>query len=624
MKFDRNTVIGFSLLAILFFLFFYYNNKQQQESKRQAQIEKAREDSIVKANQRQNGSSVDSNVVRQQQAVADSQQKITQAGIFDKAANGTETITTVENELFKISFSNKGGQPVGVELKKFKGTDSLPVKLAADAFNKISYRINTAANQTNETANLFFEAGTVEKLAEGIQTISFTLSTGDSANRVNAVTHRYTIKPNDYMIGFDVLLNQPGQLLTEGNLNLTWQYVAHQQETALGFERENTQIGYVENGDFDYHTIIRRNSIKFDDGPVNWIGVRQRFFNTFLVANDKFASGEMEWTIPADEKDPTVVKSTANMKLKVAAGNEAKIPFQLFYGPSDFKILKKEGQGFEDLVNLGQGPYAFVEPINRYIVLPVWNFIKSFVGSFGLVIALLTLFIRLLISPLSYKSYLSGAKMKALRPEIAKLREKFGSDQQQMSMEQMKLFREAGVNPLGGCIPALLQIPIFFALYSFFNSSVDLRGADFLWATDLSAFDAPIKFGFHIPLLGDHLSLFTITAVLTSLLISIYSMSMSPDQSNPLLKWMPYIFPVFLLFIFNRLPSALTWYYTVSNLITLALQFVIQNYIIDHDKILLKIQENRKKPKEKSKWQQRLEEMQEQQKKMRETQQKKK
>jgi len=620
MKFDRNTVIGFSLLAILFFLFFYFNNKQQAEHQKQQQIEKAREDSIVRANQPK----VDSNIVRQQQAVADSQNNISQAGRFPNAANGTEAITTVENELFKISFSNKGGQPVGVELKKFKGIDSLPVKLAADAFNKLSYRINTANNQTSETANLFFETGPVQKLAEGLQTISFTLNTGDSGNVTNAITHRYTIKPNDYMIGFDVVLNEPGQLLTQGDLNLTWQYVAHQQETSLSFEKENTQIGYIENGDFDYHTIIRRNSIKFNEGPVQWIGVRQRFFNTFLVANDKFASGEMEWTIPENETDQTVVKSTANMKLKVAAGNTATVPFQIFYGPSDFKILKNEGQGFEDLVNLGQGPYAFVEPINRYIVLPVWNFIKGFVSNFGLVIALLTLFIRLLISPLSYKSYLSGAKMKALRPEIAKLREKFGGDQQQMSMEQMKLFREAGVNPLGGCIPALLQIPIFFALYSFFNSSVDLRGADFLWSTDLSAFDAPIKFGFHIPLLGDHLSLFTITAVLTSLLISIYSMSMSPDQSNPLLKWMPYIFPFFLLFIFNRLPSALTWYYTVSNLITLALQFVIQNYIIDHNKILAKIEENRKKPKQKSKWQQRVEEMQEQQKKMREAQQKKK
>jgi YidC/Oxa1 family membrane protein insertase len=212
--------------------------------------------------------------------------------------------------------------------------------------------------------------------------------------------------------------------------------------------------------------------------------------------------------------------------------------------------------------------------------------------------------------------------MKALRPEIAALREKHGGDQQAMSMEQMKLFREAGVNPLGGCIPALLQIPIFFALYSFFNASADLRGTSFLWADDLSAFDDVIKLGVNIPLLGSHLSLFTITAVLTSFLISVYSMSMTPDQSNPVLKYLPYIFPIFLLFIFNSLPSALTWYYTVSNIITLILQFVIQNYIIDHNKIVAKIEENRKKPKTKSKWQERLEQMQEQQKKMKEIKQK--
>jgi YidC/Oxa1 family membrane protein insertase len=249
---------------------------------------------------------------------------------------------------------------------------------------------------------------------------------------------------------------------------------------------------------------------------------------------------------------------------------------------------------------------------------------QKLVGGYGLAIALLTIFIRLIISPLTYSSYLSGAKMKALRPEIATLKAKYGGDQQQMSVEQMKLFREAGVNPLGGCIPALLQIPIFFALYSFFNSEVGLRGASFLWANDLSAFDTFIKFGTKIPLLGSHLSLFTITAVLTSFLISIYSMSMTPDQSNPVLKYMPYIFPVFLLFIFNNLPSALTWYYTVSNIITLALQFVIQNYIIDHNKILAKMEESRKKPKKQSKWQERMQQMQEQQKRMKEMQQKNK
>ena len=254
--------------------------------------------------------------------------------------------------------------------------------------------------------------------------------------------------------------------------------------------------------------------------------------------------------------------------------------------------------------------------------MPIFNFLQKLTPNMGIVILLLTLFIRLLTSPLIYKSYLSGAKMKALRPEIAKLKEKFGDDKQGMSMAQMKLFREGGVNPLGGCIPALLQIPIFFALLSFFNQEVALRGAEFLWSHDLSAYDAPIKFGFTVPFLGDHLSLFNITAVITSFLISIYSMSMTPDQSNPVMKYMPYIFPVFLLFFFNKLPSALTWYYTVSNLITLILQVIIQKYIIDHDKILAKIGENRKKPKAKSKWAEKLEQMQEQQKGLKDRQQK--
>jgi YidC/Oxa1 family membrane protein insertase len=303
------------------------------------------------------------------------------------------------------------------------------------------------------------------------------------------------------------------------------------------------------------------------------------------------------------------------------------VALNILYGPSDFKMLKRYDLKFEKLINLGQGAYAFVRPLNRYIVIPIFDFIRSFSGSLGLAIALLTIIIRLVISPLTYSSYLSGAKMKVLRPEIAKLREKYGNDQQQISVEQMKLFREAGVNPLGGCIPALLQIPIFFALYSFFSSSVALRGQSFLWAPDLSAPDTLIHFG-NIPLisyvLGNHLSIFTLTAVITSFLISVYSMSMSPDQSNPVMKYMPYIFPFFLLFIFNRLPSALTWYYTVSNIITLALQFVIQNYIIDHDKILAKIEETRKKPKAKSKWQERMEQMQAQQKKLKEVQQKNK
>jgi YidC/Oxa1 family membrane protein insertase len=608
MKFDRNTVIGFVVLAVLFFGYFFYINKEQAATRK----EQARIDSIANATK----SKGDTAAQRVNARIADSVTQQINAGTYAQA-KGPEQLVYAENEVFRIAFTTKGGQPKWVELKKFKNKDSGYVRLAASAFDRISYPINTGDKRSEETANLNFSKVDSATNADGSKTISFTLASGDSGVAASIV-HRFTIKPNEYMVDFDIQFNGGDKLLTNGDLNLDWQYAAHQQESDISFEKQNTQVGYVEDGEFDYHTIGRKSEVDFSKS-VKWIGVRQRFFNSFLISKENFSSGKISWAIPADEKQ-VIVEATTSMKIKVPASY--KVGFSLFYGPADIHLLKKYDLKLDKLINLGQGMYAFVRPLNRYVIMPVWDFFKSFVGNFGLVIALLTLIIRLVISPLTYKSYLSGAKMKALRPEIATLKEKFGADQQAISMEQMKLFREAGVNPLGGCIPALLQIPIFFALYSFFSSSVDLRGADFLWAKDLSAFDDVIKFGVSIPLLGSHLSIFTLTAVLTSLLISIYSMSMSPDQSNPVLKYMPYIFPVFLLFIFNRLPSALTWYYTVSNLVTLILQFVIQNYIIDHNKILAQIAENRKKPKAKSKWAERMEQMQEQQKRMKELQQK--
>jgi YidC/Oxa1 family membrane protein insertase len=276
------------------------------------------------------------------------------------------------------------------------------------------------------------------------------------------------------------------------------------------------------------------------------------------------------------------------------------------------------------VVTYGSGPFSFVKYINRHFLLPVWDFIREHVASYGIVILLLTLLIRLITSPILYKSYLSGAKMKVLKPEVdalkEKLKDKSGNlDQQAFSMEQMKLWKSAGVSPLGGCLPALLQIPIFMSLYYFFQANISLRGQSFLWAKDLAAYDSIWTFG-NIPLIssvyGDHVSLFTITATLTSLLISVYSMSNMQDNSNPVMKYMPYIFPVLLLGVFNSLPSALTWYYTVSNTITLLLQIVIQKYIIDHDKILAQISENRKKPVKQSKLQERIQAMQESQKKI--------
>ena len=298
-------------------------------------------------------------------------------------------------------------------------------------------------------------------------------------------------------------------------------------------------------------------------------------------------------------------------------GAVVNIPLSLYFGPNDFQVLKAQAPEMEKIVNLGRDLYSFVRPINKFIIMPVFDFFAGFVSNYGWVVLLLTIFIRLVTSPLTYSSYLSSAKMKVLKPELDEIKKKLGDDQQGFAMEQMKLFREAGVNPLGGCIPALLQIPIFFALYSFFNSNISLRGQSFLWSQDLSSYDVIAKLPFNVPMgFGDHISLFTLTAVITSVLISVYNMSMTPTQDNPALKYMPYIFPVMLLFIFNRLPSALTWYYTVSNIVTLILQLIIQKFIINHDKILAEIDVKRKTPKKKSNWQSKYEQMMEAQKKV--------
>jgi YidC/Oxa1 family membrane protein insertase len=606
MNFDRNTVIGFVILALLFMGYFYWNSREQAL----LQKEKTRQDSIAKSHQPK----TDPVAATKDSLLADSVRNAPDTSI--PGSSGTEQLSVIENDLIRIGFTSKGGQPKWVELKKFKGPDSNVVKLSSTDFDRISYPIVTPGGKTTEISSLYFSGGEVVKNGD-VQTITYSVTTPDG----NSIQHQFVVRP-DYMVDFNLQLNGVNKLLTNNTLYFNWQNKAIQLQKDLSYERQQSQIGYREDGDYDHSSATRNSSEEFKHA-VNWVAVKQQFFNTTFIAKNNFTGGEISWKAPESTDQKTVVEAVANMRIQLSSGNSANVPLAFYYGPTDYKILKKYGNDMEDMVNLGSGMFAFVKYINRWVIIPIFNFFASFVSNFGIVILLLTLFIRLLISPLTYSSYLSGAKMKVLRPEIEKLKAKYGSDQQQISMEQMKLFKEAGVNPLGGCIPALLQIPIFFALYSFFNSNVALRGQHFLWSKDLSQYDSILDFG-NVPLLssiyGNHVSLFTITAVLTSFLISLYSMSMTPDQNNPVLKYMPYFFPIVLLFIFNKLPSGLTWYYTVSNLITLALQFVIQKYIIDHDKILAKIEINRKKPKSKSKFQERLEQIQEQQKQLKQNQ----
>jgi YidC/Oxa1 family membrane protein insertase len=598
---DRNTVIGFVLLAILLFAYLFISTKNSRE----LEVQKKRYDDSVAA------------IIAKKEAIIAKKDTAVTIPVKDtssvgKLLGGHENTITVESEVLKIVFSNKGGQPKSVQLKKYKSVAGDAVELENSNTDKLSYPVNIAVNQSAQSSDLFFNDGHVEKKADGSQVVTFQLNIGDGAEKI---THQYIIKPDNYLLDWNVQFTGADKLLTQNAFNLQWQIRSVQHEKYAKYERQQSQIVYLQEDGYDYNNIISKTEKKFDK-PVQWVSVKQQFFNATLIAKNRFDGGQIQWTHNTEDTTGLITEAISNFNTKLPAGGVANVPMQLNYGPNDYKILKNNGvEKMDKIINLGQGIYSFVRPINQFIIMPVFNFFKSFFNSYGLVIALLTIFIRLITSPLVYTSYLSGAKMKALRPELDLLKKKF-PDQQQYGVEQMKLFREVGVNPLGGCIPALLQIPIFFALYSLFNSSIALRGENFLWARDLSTFDVIAKLPFSIPGYGDHVSLFTITAVATSFLISVYNMNMTPDQNNPALKYMPYIFPFVLLFVFNSLPAALTWYYTVSNVITLILQWVIQTYIIDHAKILAKLEENKKKPKSKSKWQERLEQMQETQKRV--------
>lgn len=600
MNFDRNTIIGFVLLMLLLFGFMFISERQRAEFAKQKQKEADSIAAVKKAKQRLQ----DSAAALLPSISADTVQNAdTLAGVQSVLA--PEQLTVVENKRMKVTFTNKGAYPRSVEMKDYRRWDGSPVILGGPQ-HLLVYDINIGNNAAASTESLSF--GTPEIVRNGdVQLVRYSLA------QVNGSTiqHEFTIRDDEYLIDWNLKLNGTDRLFTQGILNMQWNILANQQEGDLKYEKGQSNLAWNENNAYDFTQAGTGGSEKLGD-KTKWVGVKQQFFNTTMLAKNNFSYAASSWTVPAedDTANTYVMDVKSQLRFELKGLSSATIPMQLYFGPNDYHILSKYDNLLASHVQLGYGIFAFVKYINRYIVMPVFDFFSKYVGSLGIVILLLTFFIRLIISPLTYSSYLSGAKMKMLRPEIEELKKKFGSDQQAMSMEQMKLFRQAGVNPLGGCIPALLQIPIFFALYSFFNASIGLRGESFLWAHDLSAYDSIAQLPFQIPFYGSHVSLFTITATATSFLISVYNMQMTPTQDNPVYKYMIYFFPLMLLFIFNSLPSALTWYYTVSNLVTLGLQLIIQKLIIDEKKIHAQIQENKKKPVTKSKWQERLEQMQ--------------
>ncbi|SHL95496.1 membrane protein insertase YidC [Chitinophaga sp. CF418] len=600
---DRNSVIGFVLLGVLFVGYIFFNQKQQVAAKR----EKDRQDSIANLNKPK---PVDT-ATYTTAGVPDSSKLAGTYGTFAGAANGTQQTAVLENKVLKITFSNHGGQPSQVQLKQFKDFQGKPLLLANSSFNRISLQVPANNNTLLNTADLYFTGGNVQQLADGSQAITYRLSTSNPGQYLEYV---YTLKQDGYAMDFDIRAIGLENVLPAGQKTLTlqWDSQNDKQEKDMQNERLNNQVHYRDtDGKHDYFTLERTSHQKWDT-KLEWLSVKQQFFNTTFIARKdaRFAGAEVSTKVP--ESGNIVGQTFASIELPYNRAHDFTFPIEIYYGPNHYKTLKSFDIGLESIIPLGSGIFAFVKYVNKWVIIPVFNFLSGFIGNYGIIIILLTLFIRLLIAPFTYQSYVSQAKMKVLKPEIDALKAKYADDQQTFGMEQMKLFKSAGVNPLGGCLPALMQLPILVAMYSFFPSSIELRQESFLWAKDLSAYDSILDLPFTIPFYGNHVSLFTLLMTATSLMLAFNNRGMA-DQSNPVMKYMPYVFPVMLLGIFNRLASALTFYYFLSNVISIGLQWVIQKFFVNHDKIHAQIQENKKKPASKSKWQEKLEEMQKRQ-----------
>jgi YidC/Oxa1 family membrane protein insertase len=550
-----------------------------------------------------------------------------QLGAFAYGAqNGVAGTTSIENELVKLTVDNKGGQIVSAELKQFQTYDSLPLQLIKN--NNASFNINFGTNDNRilNTKDLFFSPE-LTKNGDN-QVLSMKLKVSES----QFLEYRYEIKPNEYMVDFAVRSQGLSNVINSANeITLDWDLEAYRNEKSRTTENMYTCLHFKTDGEVD--------NLSPDDSDVvktlDWVAYKQHFFSSVLLTDKPFENGTVTSRDQKDiEVDSLFTKAyTFKTPLELSSG-ELNYEMKWYYGPNDYELLSGyEGTKLNEVVDLGWGIFG---TINRWIFMPIFGMLTGFMSNYGLIIILMTIVVRILMSPLVYKSYVSSAKMKVIRPELNELNKKYPGKDNAMKRQQetMAIQRKAGVSMMSGCIPALLQMPIFFALFKFFPSNITLRQKSFLWANDLSSYDTIFNLPFEIPFYGNHVSLFPLLA---SIAIFFYmkmnqsqQMSMQaptqegmPDMSK-MMKWMIYFSPVMMLFFFNNYASSLSLYYFISNLLTITIMLVIKNYVIDEKKIIAQIEENKKRPeKKKSKFRQRLDDAMKQAQEQQERQKKK-
>ncbi len=601
---DKDKIIGFSLIALLAVVYFFYNQHEQKLYLEQKKVDsiafaKAHPRSIVDSSKA--ATAISAATVTTPDSATEALRKTQPQSYFGQA----HTIT-LENKKLALQFTSKGAYPVSASIKGYKTSSQKTLYLFNGAGNHLSATL--PFDNGKSTADLYF-VPVIRNEPNGDKTIVFTADLG--AGKKVDIT--YTLPADDYMMACNIKLTG----MPASSLPVDWQTLGLHTEKDFVNERQGAQVYYGDKNDkYDYFTIQNGEKTIQNEFAFNWVGFRKQYFSTVLISDEGF--GKMDLTHKSNTEDTNIVAQTkANLQLPLKAGNnEQSATLRWYIGPNDYRTLQRykigtNNIGLDNMVPLGYGIMSFVKYINKYALIPIFYFLAGFISSYGIIIMLMTIFIRLILSFFTYKSYLSSAKMRVLKPELDELRAKIGDDQQKFSMEQMKLYKSAGVNPLGGCLPMVFQLPILLSMYYMFPSFIEFRQQHFLWCNDLSSYDSIFNFGFSIPAYGDHISLFTLLMTISSLFLAVYNRNMTPqDPNNPMMKYMPYIFPVILMGMFNKMAAALTFYYTFSNLLSIAQQFIIQKYFINEKAIHAQLQENKTKPATPSKWAQKLEEMQ--------------
>ena len=603
-KFDINSFIGMILIGGILFWWMSTNQPEIDQNTETNTEKTINSDSIKKQN----------NLTNLPPVINDSLKRVeikNQLGAFAfSEVNSSVGTTTLENDVLLLKINNKGGQIIEALVKGYKTYDSLPLHMIKDNNSSFNINFGTTDNRILNTKDLFFEPSLTNNGSS--QVLSMKLRVSEN----QFLEYRYEMT-DDYMVNFAVRSQGLSSVINSSNtINLDWSLKGYRHEKSL--RTENTMYSY-----FYYKSDNEVEYLGLEDSEVvnniDWVSYKQHFFSSVLLTDKAFNNAAISSVdLVKDEAVDTIFTKKYSLKTPLELANgELNYNMKWYYGPSDYKKLSEyEGTELNETADLGWGIFG---TINRWIFIPIFGMLEGFMGNYGLIIILMTIVVRIIMSPLVYKSYVSSAKMKVIRPELNALNEKYPGKENAMKRQQetMAVQRKAGVSMLSGCIPALLQMPVFFALFKFFPTNLSLRQKGFLWANDLSSYDSVFTLPFEIPFYGSHVSLFTILA---STAIFFYMKMNQSQQANmqapaqegmpdmgKMMKYMIYFSPIMMLFFFNSYASGLSLYYFVSNLLTITIMLVIKNYVIDEAKIHAQIEENKKRPeKKKSKFRQRL------------------